>query len=271
MHAVLRDVRYPQVMMLPHAPVRGLELAHDVLQKRRLTRPVRADDGDARGEVHARVDAVQNLRRRRRVRKRNLLDPQHRLMLILYAVQRSRVRERDERLIPAPGRLPDAAAGRPGHRRGEPPRDGPARRVRGRARAELAAFSAARAQHRGRAQPARVAVASAVAGAHAVADRGLARGFRVGFDRVHEVFLHARKHQPRVRGSKVLKPAVVRRQRLILEVHDVGGDGREEVVVVRDHEHGRVRQRAEVRGEPVDRADVEVVRRLVQEEEVGFL
>ena len=57
MHRVLGDVSDAQVVMLPYAPTRRFEFAHDIFHQRRFTRPVGADDGDARTQVQSCVHA----------------------------------------------------------------------------------------------------------------------------------------------------------------------------------------------------------------------
>ena len=56
-----------------------------------------------------------------------------------------------------------------------------------------------------------------------------------------------------------------------VEVVDVGGDRLQERAVVRDEEERRLGLPPDERLQPLDRRDVEVVRRLVEEHEVGFV
>ena len=58
-----------------------------------------------------------------------------------------------------------------------------------------------------------------------------------------------------------------KRGNLIADEHDVGADGVEEVPVVRDHHEGFAVVLQEIL-EPDDRADVQVVRRLVQQQQI---
>ena len=104
-----------------------------------------------------------------------------------------------------------------------------------------------------------------------VADGGDAVRGGALFDLVHQVPLHARQHQVGLLRAEAREPALERGQTLVLEVYDVSGDVREEVVVVRHHEHGGVPQRVQVARQPLHGADVQVVGRLVQEQQVGFL
>ena len=61
---------------------------------------------------------------------------------------------------------------------------------------------------------------------------------------------------------------VIEDDRLVVDVEDVRGDPVEELVVVGNHNHG-ARKVAHERLEPTYREDVQVVRRLVQEQDVG--
>ena len=260
-HAVLRDVRDAQVVVLPDRARARLELAHDVLQERRLPRAVGADNRDAARERHPRVHAVQhgNGVGPPRVREPDVVHAKHNLLSVLDAVQAPGVGERNERL--GPRGLGGAAAEAGGHRRREA-----AAAARGGARAEvLQAHPRARGgTHLGRAIARGGRVVS-------VADGGDAIGGGAFFDRFHQVALHARQHQVGLLRAEAREPALVRAQALVLEVHDVGGDVREEVVVVRHHEHGGVPQRLEVARQPLHGADVQVVRGLVQEQQVSLL
>ena len=76
-----------------------------------------------------------------------------------------------------------------------------------------------------------------------------------------------------VRARRLLAPPLVPRAReeeraAALELEHGGRDGLEEPAVVRDEDHGRV-ERRQLALEPLEALDVEVVRRLVEQEQVG--
>ena len=66
----------------------------------------------------------------------------------------------------------------------------------------------------------------------------------------------------------VLEAARRARLAAVVVVRDVGGDGVEEVVVVRDEYDGDALQPHQVLGQPVDRVAVEVVGRLVEQQQL---